>query len=199
MAVIDFISGWSETVDDGSPIWDRAAEASARGAQVHKHAWSNKSAELLADFADVIMSRPGHVPGVSIDFLIIVVGVNNVPDFGQDWKACWFIPPTVKRVICFNTVYRNALPGRLPVLPECCPIRNPSDVYVNENLFYQGVDHVNVMNFTEVVEAIEDMTQQLLKEEAAGAVGRRGAVVYSYGCAAFFNALAKAEQQGDAS
>jgi hypothetical protein len=181
--IVDFVSGWNMEVNDGSTYWRIADAVESHGAKVRRHDWKTDLRPLLLNAAVVgkrmvvvysygcedlfkaIDELAAQGIQVSIDFLVIVVGVNRVAD-GQIWEKCWQIPDGIGRVLCFNTVYRGSVAGRLPVIPECCPIRNPDMQRVNADLFFEGVDHVNVMELEEVQTGIIYAAGQLLAEEA---------------------------------
>lgn len=184
----DFISGWSQVVNDGSGIWDRADEAAELiGEQnVSRFTWQQK----MPVAASLTAKRPGvkrlvvvysygmsemeqmyaaiAAAGEVVDCLIILVGVNRVAD-KQAWEKCWVIHPCVEKAVAVVTVYRGAVPGRIPVIPECCPIRNTSPAYRNVEVFWEGVDHVNVVDLPLVRELIAAEIKKLSASDSSSA------------------------------
>lgn len=182
--IADFVSGWSEQINDGSAIW-WIADALEKTVTVRRHTWTMPLVPFLRGSAADPQKRLWVVYSYGcaqlfhelsqvdagdtrIDCLIVIVGVNRVPaPHAQKWEDCWQVPACVKSCIAFNTVYMGAVDGALPVLPQCAPIRNPSVSYRNANLFYQGLDHANIVEVPEVQEAILYAAATLAREEAS--------------------------------
>jgi hypothetical protein len=172
----DVVSGWSEKLADGSAIWAIADDLKKHNT-VRRHLWD----------ADLVPFLKDHKGGLcDIDVLVIIAGVNRVWD-GQAWEKCWVIPACIKTSVCFVTRYPGNPAGMLAVIPECCPIRNPSEVHRNVECFWGGVDHSSIVSLPLVRETIRELSAKF-----AGVAGR-GMVVYSYGCADLFKAIGKFE------
>jgi hypothetical protein len=164
----DFVSGFRQKVNDGSALWTLADML--RVPTDNRHEWDS-DLRLMLNHLDgprgiVVysygcaalfnawkkMQDAGELSFV-VDWLVIIAGVNR-KGWKQSWSKCWEIPEHVDRAVCFSTVYRNSVPGRFPVVPECCPIRNPSSRYQNIPVFWDGVDHSNVVSLPIVRETL---------------------------------------------
>lgn len=197
------VGGWSQKIGDKSPTWAIADAIFGipNVKSVTKHEWDGSletlfvptnhkrlvvtysygtaatmralREKLLGCLADPRMPLP------RFDFWVIIAGVNRV-GYGQRWEDCWQIPAEVSRAVAVCTVYRNAVAGRLPVIPECCPIRGaasrdvgsdeapPHADRLNINVFLEGLDHGNVVELPLTQELVKRAAITLLEEERNG-------------------------------
>jgi hypothetical protein len=174
------ISGWSESVGNGDPIWDRADDIDAINAaagetvKCGRQAWNDDHTAIFDapvrhlvtysyanDRIQIEMERRIRL-GLPLSVLqwTLIVPVNRVFD-GKAWEDLVIIPDAVASATAFLTAYRGAVAGVLPVIPENCPIRNPGPARVNVECFYAGWDHSNIVGKPLVSQFIQG-TQYIL-------------------------------------
>jgi hypothetical protein len=177
--IATFVSGFTEKVDDGSPIWAIAdrVEILEGVEQVSRRTWQDDLVKSItdppvegpkpkrlvvvysygcADLFRAIAAAERLGLTVRIDFLVIIVGVPRWAD-GQFQPDCWVIPDSVRSCICFST--------DSSVFPACSPIRNPSAKWLNYSVAWQGVDHSNVVALPVVMETVLDAAARLVSAE----------------------------------
>jgi hypothetical protein len=177
--IVDLVSGWSENLGDGSPIWDIAdaiADLSGRATapRVRRHTcgkalkpflgggsalpvtrrlwivYSYGCARLWRDLAGL---KDGGEVAAMIDHLVIIAGVPRLWD-GQfeisDARGIWHIDPQIiKAATCFSP--------RGVCIPESQPIKNPSPVF--QNVLVADVDHSSIVSAVraDVLKIAEDL------------------------------------------
>lgn len=182
------VSGFTQKVNAGSPIWDIADSLEKiPGVQVVRRQWDTLAAADLAGVDVVLDYSYGcaafwhalHMLPVeqrpTIRHLFILAGVPNMPDFGQLYGTVWTIPSNILSATAFNL--HGAIPASCGIHNATSPDVPLSDLpsatpskYMNVTCDGDGVDHETIQAVPAIQDWIVGWVMDLASTLAAPAV-----------------------------